>query len=297
MNNNILPAISVIIPVYNSEKYLAECLNSIINQTFKDIEIICIDDGSTDKSLEILNKYKEKDDRIHILTQQNEYAGAARNKGLSIATGNYIIFLDSDDFFELDMLEKMHKKIVSDNSDVVVCGYYNYDNIKNEVIDIYYMREIYTNLSPFKAIDIVNNIFNFCRPNPWTKLFKRDLFVKNNLKFDTTICSNDMSCIYSALAIANSISILNSPLIYYRLNQKNNLTAKRRSNLTGFTCDLKAYESLKQNLINLKVYDIFKKALFLRVKKSFKNFKKQEHKKIAKSILSDDLYQIFCSEE
>ena len=97
------PKVSVIIPVYNVEQYLRECLNSVIKQTLKEIEIICVDDGSTDNSLDILKEYAEKDHRITIITQKNLHAGVARNAGLSIAKGEYLSFLDSDDFFELNL--------------------------------------------------------------------------------------------------------------------------------------------------------------------------------------------------
>ena len=91
--------VSVIIPVYNVEKYLRECIDSILNQTLRDLELICVDDGSTDGSLEILHEYEKADSRVKVLTQHNMGAGAARNKGLAIATGEYLSFLDSDDFF------------------------------------------------------------------------------------------------------------------------------------------------------------------------------------------------------
>ena len=103
---NILSVkISVIIPIYNSEKYLSECLESIINQTFKDIEIICINDGSKDKSEQIIKQYAEKDKRIILLNQKNEGAGPARDKGVKISKGEYLSFIDSDDFFHFRTLE------------------------------------------------------------------------------------------------------------------------------------------------------------------------------------------------
>ena len=91
--------VSVIIPVYNAEKYLEKCLDSLLKQTFTDMEVICVDDGSTDASLEILKRFQEKDRRIHVLTQENQYAGTARNNGMKIAQGEYLLFLDSVDFF------------------------------------------------------------------------------------------------------------------------------------------------------------------------------------------------------
>lgn len=102
--------VSVIVPVYNGEKHLEECLDSICNQTLKEIEIICVDDGSTDSSWEILNRYKERDDRIQLYRQQNLYAGAARNTGKAHASGEYLVFWDCDDFFHLEALENYTTK-------------------------------------------------------------------------------------------------------------------------------------------------------------------------------------------
>ena len=129
------PIVSVIMPVYNNEKYLEQCLDSIVNQSLTDIEIICVDDGSEDSSAEILKRYAEKDSRIRIIYQENAGAGAARNNGLRHSRGKYLSFLDSDDFFENDMLEKAVKKIEEDAADFVVfrCDQYlnDCDKFKN----------------------------------------------------------------------------------------------------------------------------------------------------------------------
>ena len=102
--------VSIIVPIFNKERFLKDCLDSLINQTYKNIEIICINDGSTDHSLDILRDYADKDDRLIIISQENKGAGNARNTGIKIATGRYLQFLDADDFFELDMLEDMIKQ-------------------------------------------------------------------------------------------------------------------------------------------------------------------------------------------
>ena len=120
MNETNKPVISVIIPIYNSEKYLSECLNSVVNQTLHDIEIICVNDGSTDSSLEILEDYQSKDKRIKIINQEHNNAGSARNKGLEIARGEYLSFLDSDDYFDLNMLKEMYLTAKSDNKIEIV---------------------------------------------------------------------------------------------------------------------------------------------------------------------------------
>ena len=112
--------VSVILPVYNASDYLHQCMDSIVGQTLKDIEIICVDDGSTDNSLDILKEYEQKDKRVKVIQQKNAGAGAARNNGLSIATGEYLSFLDSDDFFEPDMLEKAYEKAKGSNAQIVV---------------------------------------------------------------------------------------------------------------------------------------------------------------------------------
>ena len=120
--------VSVIIPVYNSEQYLIKCLETIINQTLKDIEIICVDDGSTDSSLQILQDFSNIDNRIKIIKQQHEGTGVARNKGLSVTKGKYLSFLDSDDFFELNILEDLYNCAEKNNTDSVVCKSKIFDN-------------------------------------------------------------------------------------------------------------------------------------------------------------------------
>ena len=102
------PKISVIIPVYNAEKYLEKCLDSILQQTFREIEVICVDDGSQDASKQILRRYASQDARVIVVEQKNMYAGVARNRGMELAKGKYLIFLDADDFFHPDMLRRAY---------------------------------------------------------------------------------------------------------------------------------------------------------------------------------------------
>ena len=124
--------ISVIIPVFNVETFLEECLNSIINQSFNDIEIICINDGSTDNSLEILKIYVSEDQRIKVINQKNSGQGFARKVGLKNANGNFILFLDSDDFLELNALELLYNNIQSNQSDVVLFKLIRYNHMTGE---------------------------------------------------------------------------------------------------------------------------------------------------------------------
>ena len=291
------PKISVIIPVYNVEKYLAQCLDSVINQTLKDIEIICVDDGSFDGSLEILNKYKEKDERIKILTQKNQYAGVARNNGLKVAKGKYLSFLDSDDFFEPTMLEDMYKIAEKDDSDIVVCSFYEYDTktqTKNHIIKI---EDKYVDKSPFAPQEFPISLFDFSSLNAWTKLFRRKLFKDNDLHFENCICCNDFTCVCTALAVAKKISVTNKPYIYYRTSQNNNLTANRHKSVDSF---LFAAQKLEDNLKKLNLYNTFKQAFIHKMKLSFNwelslcsKTQKFEKEKKAKEVLSDSLYKLF----
>jgi len=282
--------ISVIIPVYNVEKYLPSCLDSIINQTLEDIEIICVDDGSTDNSLKILKSYQEKDNRIKIITQENQYAGVARNNGMSVAIGKYFSFLDSDDFFEKTMLEEMYNRAEKDNSDVVVCGFYSYDNKNNTISGTSIPENKFVKLSPFALQQIKSDVFTFTLPNTWTKLFKKELFDKYKIKFDGTICSNDFSATYSLISLANKISIINKPLIYYRRNQNSSLTAKRKQNMIGFKSDLQAFNSLYTTLNKFSKYQEFRTPYINMAKRMFKKYDKPKCRVIAKKILSPSVY-------
>ncbi len=114
------PRVSVIVPVYNAQSHLRQCLDSITGQTLREIEIFCVDDGSTDGSAQILEEYRGRDSRLHVIRQENAGAGAARNRGLAEASGEYLSFLDADDFFEPDMLESAYERAVSGNAQIVV---------------------------------------------------------------------------------------------------------------------------------------------------------------------------------
>ena len=288
------PLISVIIPVYNVEKYLRQCLDSIINQTLKNIEIICIDDGSTDSSLKILQEYKEKDNRFVILTQKNQYAGVARNNGLKIAKGKYVIFLDGDDFFELIMLNTLYKQIEKDQSDIVISDYYIYDNTLKKIKNKTTTNSRSALFSPFSMGE---DIFNFTNTGPINKLFKTDFLLKNEIYFEPLKCCNDFTAICTALAAAKKISVINKPLMYYRSNQKNNTTAQRKKDtFMGFECDVYAVQALYKNLVRLNLYQAFKKGLIKRSKRAFKDWDKK-HKEFASKILSDDLYYAYYNEE
>ena len=165
--------ISVIIPVYNVEKFLRECLDSVVNQTMRDIEIICVNDGSTDGSLDILKEYAKKDDRIIVINQTNGFVGSARNNGLKIAKGEYIQFVDSDDYLELNACETAYKYALLYNADVVVFGYKNFPeqvgNIKNRRGTGLKYKEVNVFHGGLKSGR------HLCNCIPWNKLFRHEI--------------------------------------------------------------------------------------------------------------------------
>ena len=196
-NINFIPKISVIILVYNNEQFIQQCLETVINQTLKEIEIICVDDGSTDNSLDILIKYSIIDRRITVLKQNNLHAGIARNAGLTIAKGKYLSFLDSDDWFELNMLEEMYNKIISKNADIIICQCKTFDSEKGKLYDKMLDSSLKLNLipkkDPFSVFDISNNIFQICLGYAWDKLFRTEFINENNIRFQSINNKNYIS--------------------------------------------------------------------------------------------------------
>lgn len=226
--------ISIIIPVYNVEKYLKQCLDSILMQTFKNFQIICIDDESTDNSLKILQSYKEKDDRFVIIQQPHSGAFEARNKGIKFAEGKYIQFLDSDDYFEPNLLEEMFNRAEKFNADLVVCSYKKIDD-KNNIVESNNPNSA-INIDkvplekPFCRNDFKDEIFSLLTPVPWNKLYKKDLIIKNNITFPKLLIYEDIAFVHSAVACANKIIVFDKELINYRFNRYGSLVSKRSKN-------------------------------------------------------------------
>ena len=254
------PKVSVIIPVYNTEEYLRECLDSVVNQTLKEIEIICVDDGSTDSSLEILKEYAQKDNRITIITQKNLHAGVARNAGFSVARGEYLSFLDSDDWFELNMLDRTYNQIKKDNSDILVYNYNNYNQFssKNESI-----RGINFKLEKaicYKTIEIKETLFTNCNPMPWNKIFNKSFIEKNNIKFQNLTACNDVYFSMLAMACSNSITYIPDSLCSYRYNRHSSLKNTRDKNPY---CFFHAYKNLCQSLNSKRLFSLYKETFFI----------------------------------
>lgn len=220
--------ITIIVPVYNVEKYLEESIRSIINQTYKNIEILAINDGSTDGSLELLKKLSYEDDRIKIISQKNKGLSGARNTGIDSAKGNYIMFLDSDDIFSTnELLESLYKIARKDSSDIVFFKYKTKNEItkREKILEINLSKESYI-LSEFLKEIAEKNRCYYGFISACTKLYKKDIFFK--LRFKEGIYYEDTEIFLRLLLEAKKISFLNQVGIEYRVGRVGSITTSTR---------------------------------------------------------------------
>ena len=214
--------ISVIVPVYNVEKYLSKCINSILNQTIKNLEIILVDDGSLDNSGKICDEFAQKDNRIIVIHKENNGLSSARNAGLEIAKGKYIGFVDSDDWLDEYMYETLLKLIKDNNSDISCCKFFKATNddekcphVSNESI------------KSFSNIEGLNNFYNDLYTQTvvaWNKLYARKLF--DNVIYPVGKIHEDEGTTYKLFYKANKITYTNIPLYYYRTTPNSITTSK-----------------------------------------------------------------------
>lgn len=248
------PLVSVIMPVYNVEEFIEQGLDSLLNQTLKHIEIICVDDGSTDRSLEILNRYAAKDKRVKVFTQQNQFAGVARNLGLSHARGEYVIFLDSDDFFSEDLTKSAYYMAKLHEADMVLYSAQHYNNVTGEYKEAKWLLNSYVapRKQPFNCHDCPDDIYRITTPCPWTKMFRRQFLLDTGLQFQALRNSNDIFVTYSALAMAKRIVTLDKKLVNYRVGLTNNLQSTKKKNPF---CFYEAYRAWHDKLVELGVLE------------------------------------------
>lgn len=230
-----MPKISVIIPIYNVEKYLDRCLESICNQELYDIEIICINDGSTDKSGEICNKFRDRDKRVKVIHKNNEGVSSSKNLGINLSNGKYICFIDSDDYIEKSMLIQMYKLAEENLCDVVMSGYKLAPSGKT-IRPLYKLNET---LNPIDAISeniLVHSHNDLCFS--WRFLFNSKIIKGNNILFDTDIKIGE-DFIFNLKALGKSKRFYATGATLYNYNIENNSSVMR----------VKYKDCLEENLI------------------------------------------------
>ncbi len=245
--------VSVIMPVYNAMNYLEETLNYVLNQTLKEIELICVDDGSTDGSSEILEKYAKSDERVMVIQQKNQYAGVARNNGFTKAKGKYVIFWDADDIFHDDALEKLYLKAEEDEAEITVCAANKYDELNDEIVltNTYLVKDRLPEQIPFSKDAIGKYIFNFAGNVPWNKLYLKEFVDKHELQFEARRQANDTYFVMMSFSYAQRISVVEETLIDYRVRTGVSITDGTSKE------PLCAMESFEEVLKELKKQGLF----------------------------------------
>ncbi len=267
--------VSVVMAVYNSEKYLSEALDSLIGQSLKNIELILVDDGSEDASLDILNEYAIKDGRISVLQNKEKADGAAmaRNLGVSRAKGEYLSIVDADDFFEPDMLEKAYNKACSENADVVIFDAYRFDDTnkadlcRNNILFRDRLPDGYESKA-FSPEDNVDELFRMTLGAAWNTLISAELVKKHDLMFMPFHHADDFEFVYMAFALADRIAVIPERLMHYRVNHA--MTQASRVSEWPDTA-WEAMLSFKKRLYEAGLYRKYKTA-FIRAAMSYQLF-------------------------
>lgn len=260
MENANVIKVSVVIPVYNGKTAFARCLDELIHQTLKEIEIICVDDGSTEEETKkILERYEKKDSRIRVIHQENQGAGVARNNGLAQAKGEYLSFLDADDFFEEDMLEKAYLACEAKKAEIGIFRGDRWDDVERKTIPMNYAlrMEMLPQENPFTWHEIKDNVFTFVVGWAWDKLYLREFVEREGLCFQNTRTSNDLFFVFSSLTKAKSILAIDELLIHHRINQKSSLSVTREK---SWNCFYLAGKALYDELVRSGVYPEAQKA-------------------------------------
>lgn len=277
-----MPKISIIVPVYNVEEYLEKCIDSILNQIFKDFELILVNDGSTDNSLDICKRYKSIDDRICIIDKKNGGLSSARNAGLDIAKGEYIGFVDSDDYIHPQMYEILYDQIIKNKADISICNYeevYNYDECyfhynENNKPDT--IIEYLSNIQSLERIDSPEGVIFVVA---WNKLYKRDIF--KNLRYKHGIIHEDEYIIHRILYKCEKVVHIKKALYFYM--QRDGSIMQEKTKITRidyllalsdrinffYEKGLKDLQNKYERLYLVEIFNIYPKL------KKYKNYKKK----------------------
>lgn len=260
VKNNYLettPLLSVVMPVHNPHQYLPICLDSVLQQTFCDYELIAIDDASTDNSYNVLMEYAKHDHRLKVLHNEKSIGAAStRNRGLHESSGKYIIFLDADDFFELDYFEQMMLSITSADADVALCPILvrdEQDKIE-EVKPKDYKKLASFFKTPFHSSDYNNKIFYVMPYAPFNKIIRRDMLIEEKIEFQDLKNSNDLYFGIMSVAVAKSIVYLPKPYIHYRYNTGTQISTNRHKEPM---CRCYAFQKLYEELLKRRLWDKF----------------------------------------
>lgn len=228
MKHNTNIKVSIVVPIYNVEKYLRQCLDSIISQTLKEIEIICVNDGSTDSSPDIINEYIAKDPRVKVINKPNSGYGHSMNMGFDAANGEYIGIVESDDYADANMFESLYAQAKKYELDVIKSGYYFYysqpteKNIKQEIVSSVLANKTFCPTSFFKAKMELVEFFNI-KPTIWSAIYRKDFIRSNNIRFNETPGASyqDAGFNFKVWTCAEKVQLIKEAFLHYRQDNEN----------------------------------------------------------------------------
>lgn len=241
--------VSVVIPIYNVEKYLEECLQSIVDQTLKEIEIICVNDGSTDSSLKIIEKFMRKDKRVRVINKPNSGYGHSMNIGIYDAKGEYIGIVESDDYIDPKMYETLYEIAQKTDVDFAKSNfYYLYGSGKNKIIEF---ADLLNNDNLYDKVFKPNNLKNIykIKTTNWTGLYKRSFIFDNNIKHNETPGASyqDTGFCFSVFSLAQKCIFIKDPFLYYRQDNPN-ASMKSRKKVYAICSEYKfIYDNIKSS--------------------------------------------------
>ncbi len=259
MDNEI---ISIIVPCYNVEKYIERCVTSLVNQTYINIEIILVDDGSTDSTSELCESYKRDDSRIKVIHKKNGGLSDARNAGMKVATGNYFFFLDSDDFISTDTIKFLYKNLLDKDADISTCAHINYFENKSTKNRTYDNKNfVYETEDALKNLLYEKNITT----SAWGKLYKRNLF--DNIEYPKGKICEDLPTTYLLFAKSKRVSINSIPMYYYLIRKDSiihsKFNKKRLDALDFAEEETKFIKEKFPNIINAAISREFMEAVYI----------------------------------
>lgn len=246
--------ISIVVPVYNVEKYISECIESLLSQSYKDFEIILVDDGSTDASGDICDKFANENSCITVIHKNNQGLGLARNTGIEVANGEYITFIDSDDYVDNDLLKELYESIISTNADTCLGGFKRVDDNKNILFksiydkQVYRGEEVYNELLP-RMIGSLPDKSDSIRMSVWNVMYSMKIIKDHLVRFpsEREYISEDIMFDIEYYKYSTAVSVIDSCLYNYRLNTSS-LTLKYKED--RFDMVKKLYHAIKANIIN-----------------------------------------------
>ena len=316
MNDDTL--ISVIIPIYNVEKYIKQCIESVLKQTYKKIEIILVDDGSPDQCGEICDEYVKRDERIRVIHKKNGGLSDARNKGLEMSSGEYVIFIDSDDYIAPTMIEKLFLACEKFDAQIATCFFERVEG-KHETREKQSELQLVTKRR-YGGKELLVSLYSTTNSPiafvAWNKLYKKDLFLSNNIRYPVGKYHEDTFTTYKLIYMSTYVVVINEILYFYRVRPESitteAFTMKRLDCLEAMAEETDFYESNDEKdllgmAINqycysaIKLYHMAKKAknlyrkeeCLIRIYSDYKKFWKTNSKKVKMNVLKKLIYQFF----